>query len=139
MSSRSCARRRPFARCSFRWPGCSANLEEPERANVILVSGGGAEGEALAAAAAKALGIAAQASDVGLKVIAGGRERLPEGAGGGERVTGAPALIVESASGLLSDELFSAVERGARQLEDQTLPVLTYLANTIRTDTREIP
>jgi putative ABC transport system permease protein len=98
------------------------DLEQPDRANVILVSGRVPHaGQGLASAVTNALARAAHAEDAGLKVH------------------GASPLIVESQSGLLSDRLRSAVDGAAHALGYGTLPVLTYLANRIRTDTREIP
>ena len=98
------------------------DLEQPGRANVILVSGRDPEtGQQLASAVTTALAGAASAEDIGLKVH------------------GSSPLIVESQSGLLSDRLRSAVDRATQGLGYRALPVITYLANTIRTDTREIP
>jgi ABC-type antimicrobial peptide transport system permease subunit len=109
------------------------DLEQPGSANAILVAGGAETGDGFASTVTRALGTAAQADDVGLKVIIG--DGTPDGDGGNH----AAPLIVESASGLLSGQLRNAVERGARHLGYATLPVLTYLANTIRVDTRELP
>jgi putative ABC transport system permease protein len=113
------------------------DLEQPDRANVILVGGGDMD-QTLASTVTKVLASAAQADDVGLKVRGVGG--APDAESTGERMApGTVPLIVESESGLLSERLRSAIERGATDLGYDTLPVLTYLANTIRTDTREIP
>ena len=51
-----------------------------------------------------------------------------------------PAIIVESDSGYLSDPIRHTVTRvAAEDLKLDALPVLTYLANTIRVDDREVP
>ena len=102
------------------------DLEQPGRVNAVLVAGAraAAASDALAVNVTAALGTAARAEDVGLKVIARAEQA---------------ALVVESGAGLIPDRLRSAVEQEAARLGYATVPVLAYLANTIRVGTREVP
>jgi putative ABC transport system permease protein len=50
-----------------------------------------------------------------------------------------PAVIIESATGIVSDALEAAVHDAAGKLDLQTIPVFTYLANSIRSGDRQIP
>jgi putative ABC transport system permease protein len=49
------------------------------------------------------------------------------------------AIIVEHASGIVSEPLETAVRGAAKKLDLQTVPVFAYLANTIRKGDRQIP
>ena len=49
------------------------------------------------------------------------------------------AVIVESASGVISETLEKATREAARGLAPPPLPVFTYLANTIRVRDRQVP
>jgi putative ABC transport system permease protein len=50
-----------------------------------------------------------------------------------------PAVIIESASGIVSDTLGAAAHDAAVKLNLQPIPVFTYLANSIRSGDRQIP
>jgi putative ABC transport system permease protein len=52
---------------------------------------------------------------------------------------GGRALVVESATGLLPDQVVRDVRRVADEAGSQVLPVLTYLANTIATERGSVP
>ena len=51
----------------------------------------------------------------------------------------AGSIIVDSASGIISDALEQAARSAAREIGVTPMPVFTYLANTIRVRDREIP
>ena len=101
-----------------------AELELPARVNTILVSrrpeAGGIAGSALASA----VRARATLDDVGLTLTTLDERR---------------ALVVGSASGLLTDAQARAAAMTASTSGLQTRPVLTYLANTMRDGGREVP
>ena len=49
------------------------------------------------------------------------------------------AVVVESSAGIVSDSLFTAATQAGSATGLQSIPVFTYLANTIRKGEREIP
>ncbi|MEO5895149.1 MAG: ABC transporter permease [Vicinamibacterales bacterium] len=51
----------------------------------------------------------------------------------------ATTVIVDSSSGILSEQVESAVRAAARKLGASPVPVFTYLANTLRVRDREVP
>jgi putative ABC transport system permease protein len=111
------------------------DLEQEDRANAILVAGARSiESAALVAAVDGALAARASAGDLGLRVRAS-----PEPSEGVPQAAPAPAVIVESETGLVSGALARAIEEETGRLGYRSLPVLTYLANTIRIGDREIP
>jgi hypothetical protein len=54
-------------------------------------------------------------------------------------VAGGQAVIVESAGGIANEALEQAVLGAARDLARPTMPLFTYLANTIRVGDRQVP
>ena len=108
-------------------------LEQEERVNTLLLGhdpGGGdggsgaVEDAARQAAAEAAVRDEATLEDLGLRVRA---------------VTGHAAVAVESAAGLLTDATVAAVESVASGLGMRAEPVLSYLANQIRSGERVTP
>ena len=93
-------------------------LEQPGRANAVLVAGDGV------ADAERRLREAVVLDDLGLKLRALDQRQ---------------ALALESRSAMLSDALAQAGVRAAERLGMRVVPTLTYLANTIRSGDREIP
>ena len=86
--------------------------------NTVLVAG------AAAASVAEALKRTAALEDLGATVAVSGEP---------------PSLVVESRAGVLSQELESAAIKAGDALGLRPLPVMTYLATTIRKGNREIP
>ncbi|HEX8354242.1 MAG TPA: FtsX-like permease family protein, partial [Pyrinomonadaceae bacterium] len=105
------------------------SLDRVGRVNTILFA---ARGEAREGAAARAqaerlgglLRGAATLEDLGVKL-----RRLDAGRG----------LALESESGLVGDALADATREAARRAGMGTTPVLSYLANSLRTGGREVP
>ena len=102
------------------------DLDLPGRANLILLSArdDGGQPQALGTAADRLLAASATFEDLGLEL-----HPLP----------GPHAFSLESETGLLTGELLDVAGKAARQVGSETIPVLTYLANTIRIGDREIP
>jgi hypothetical protein len=92
------------------------DLGVQDRVNTVLVAGG--------QSAPAALRSALQAEDLGVRVLS---------------VAEPPALVVESASGILGDAVEDAARRAGERLGLTPVPVFTYLANTIRVRDRSIP
>ena len=105
-----------------------AELEQDGRANTVLLQAAGLSEAAAAAADVAAVEAAIRAGatldDTGLRVRA---------------ITARGALSVESAAGLLDAETEAAAGRAAAALGLATEPVLTYLANQIRSGGRVTP
>ncbi|HXW05641.1 MAG TPA: ABC transporter permease [Vicinamibacterales bacterium] len=87
-----------------------------DQINTVLVSGGGSS--------AAALRPALRLEDFGVRVTVGADP---------------PAVVVESASGIVSEALEDAVRKAGDRLQLAPIPVFTYLANTIRIGDRHIP
>ena len=105
-----------------------AELKQEGRVNTVLLQAAGAGGTAAAAADVAVVEAAIRAratlDDVGLRVRA---------------IAAHDALSVESAAGLLDAETEAAAGRAAAALGLATEPVLTYLANQIRSGERVTP
>ncbi len=105
-----------------------AELEQEGRVNTVLLQAAGRSEAAAAAADVAAVEAAirtrATLDDVGLRVRA---------------ISAHDALSVESAAGLLDAETEAAAGRAAAALGLATEPVLTYLANQIRSGGRVTP
>lgn len=106
-------------------------LDQPDRANTLLVAFApealddhGAPYATSHDAVADAVRRTYRLEDIGLRIRPAGP---------------APMLAVESDTGFLSDAVVAAVEAVSREAGDPTLPVLTYIANTIRLGSREVP
>jgi putative ABC transport system permease protein len=95
------------------------DLAVPDRVNTILVAATESRSDAKSA-----LRGAVTLDDLGIKVSV---------------VAGGTAVIVESAGGVVNDTLEQAVLGAARNLGRPTMPVFTYLANTIRVRERQVP
>jgi ABC-type antimicrobial peptide transport system permease subunit len=54
-------------------------------------------------------------------------------------ITNAPAVVVESSAGIVGDSLFTAATHAGSAAGLESIPVFTYLANTIRKGDRAIP
>ena len=111
------------------------DLEQEDRANVVLVAGEDTvDGTALVSAVDRAVAARAAPADLGLRIHAASDagDQTPQ-------PSPVPAIVVESETGLVSDTLAGAIHRQAARLGYRSLPVLTYLANTIRVEDREIP
>ena len=93
------------------------DLDADDRVNAILVGPGGAGSRAT-------IRPALQLSDLGVRVRA---------------LDSPPHVVVESASGIVSEPLQDATADAARRTGLAPSPVLTYLANTIRIGERTIP
>jgi ABC-type lipoprotein release transport system permease subunit len=93
-------------------------IERPGRVNTLLV-GSGTD----AAAVASRVRAAATLDDLGVRV----------------RAVGGGAVAVESASGLVDGALARAAGEAAADVARPTSSVLTYLANAIRANGREVP
>ena len=91
------------------------DLAVPEQVNTILVSG---------AASLDTLRSTLKLEDLGARV---------------EVVAVEPRVAVESASGIISEELEQAALRASKELGLAPLPVFTYLANSIRKGDRQVP
>ena len=91
------------------------DLAVPEQVNTILVSG---------VASLDTLRSTLKLEDLGARV---------------EVVAVEPRVAVESASGIISEELEQAALRASKELGLAPLPVFTYLANSIRKGDREVP
>lgn len=98
-------------------------LGQESRANVVLLAHSGEDAAGRASLAA-AMGSAYRLEDVGLRL----RPLWRRG-----------ALSLESDSGLVADAVALSAEAVASRLGWRTSPVLTYLANAIRADDREVP
>jgi ABC-type lipoprotein release transport system permease subunit len=92
------------------------DLGVTNQVNTVLVAGG--------QASAPALRPALRLEDLGVRL---------------ETAADPPTLVVESASGVLSDAVEEATRRAGERLGLTPTPVFTYLANTIRNGDREIP
>ena len=88
-----------------------------DRVNTVLVSG--ADSESLAADVRRV----ATLEDLSATVA----------------VSAAPAVVVESGAGIVSESLFAAANQAGRAAGLDSVPVFTYLANTIRKGDRQIP
>lgn len=115
------------------------DLEQPGRVNALLVAGRESSTNGLAAATEAALAKAATSQDLGLKLIVADAERRGGKAPAQAGRAGTPPVVIESETGLIDDRLRDIVVREAARLGFRTVPVLTYLANTIRVGEREIP
>jgi len=93
-------------------------LEKPARVNLLLFS------DVRAEEASGGLVTALTLDDVGLRV---------------RPVEGGNAVAIESASGLLEEHVIAAIGTVAPQHGLRSVPVFTYLANTIRVGDREVP
>ena len=93
-------------------------LEQPDRANVVLIAGSDV------ASTERRVRVAAVLEDLGLRLRA--LEELQ-------------AIAVESRTTILSEALAAASIGTADRLGMVAIPTLTYLANTIRSGDREIP
>ncbi len=91
------------------------DLAVPEQVNTVLVSG---------AASLDTLRSTLKLEDLGARV---------------EVVAVEPRVAVESASGIISEELEQAALRASKELGLAPLPVFTYLANSIRKGDRQVP
>jgi ABC-type antimicrobial peptide transport system permease subunit len=104
------------------------SLDRTGRVNTILFAARGeAQGEAARAQTEKLDGLlrgAAKLEDLGVKL-----RRLDDTRG----------LVLESESGLVNDALADASREAARRTGMSATPVLTYLANSIRANGREVP
>ena len=102
-----------------------ADLEIPGRVNALLVSDlSRAEPRGSRADLESRVRASATIEDVGLKV----RSR-----------EGPRAIIVESAAGLLDERQSAAAAQAIGETRAHARPLFTYLANTIRAGSREIP
>ena len=111
------------------------DLEQPGRVNVVLIAGSeAADGNALASVVDRAVADRSAAADLGLRVFLSSeaREEAPA-------PRPVPVIVVESETGLISDTLARAIHNEASRLGHRSVPVLTYLANTIRVGDRQIP
>ena len=91
------------------------DLAVPEQVNTVLVSG---------TASLDTLRSTLKLEDVGARVEVAAVE---------------PRMAVESASGIISEELEQAALRAGKALGLAPLPVFTYLANSIRKGDRQVP
>ncbi len=98
-------------------PRLQRDLGVTDRVNTVLVSG--ADGDSLAAVVRRV----ATLEDLSATVA----------------VTTAPAVVVESSAGIVSESLFTAANEAGKTAGLNPVPVFTYLANTIRKDERQIP
>ncbi|HEX6185316.1 MAG TPA: ABC transporter permease [Pyrinomonadaceae bacterium] len=110
-------------------PSLQRSLDRTGRVNTILfASRGEAADEGAARAQAEKLNAllrgAATLEDLGVKL-----RRLDEGRG----------LALESESGLVNDALADATREAARRTGMSATPILSYLANSIRANGREVP
>jgi putative ABC transport system permease protein len=96
------------------------------RVNALLVSERDAGGDAKAAVEALRARLVARAmlEDFGLSLRTADDER---------------SVALESATGLLADAVVRDIQRAASEAGATTLPVLTYLANTLATDRGSVP
>ena len=100
-----------------------ADLEIPGRVNTLLV-GTPVRDPALLARVEEDVRRAAQLQDLGLRL----------------RTLDAPrAIVLESAAGLLDDAQAGAAAKALEEIPGVATPILTYLANTIRAGSREVP
>lgn len=99
------------------------DLDLAGRSNVLLLSSSRND-PGLRDHAERVLSAAATFDDLGLRLV---------------RAEAQHAWVLESESGLLADSLVEAAKAQAERLGFAPLPVLTYLANTIRIGDREIP
>jgi hypothetical protein len=95
------------------------DLAAAGRANTVLVAAGPAEADV-----DRALGAAVTLEDLAVRVDAS---------------ADSSAVMVSSASGIVSDPLREAVVSAAKALALEPMPVFTYLANSIRMGDRTIP
>ena len=102
------------------------DLELPGRANVLLTSTPVQVGlqPHLSGTLSPLLDEVSTFDDLGLRMVDAGRQH---------------ALVLESETGLLPDSLVAKAHAQAQQVGFRDVPVLTYLANTIRIGDREIP
>jgi hypothetical protein len=98
------------------------DLEQPGRVNAMLVAQGSAAGNG--DALHDALKRRARVEDIGLKVRTLEAQR---------------AIAVEADAGLLDRPRASAVTQAAEDARGEPRPVLTYLANAMRSGGREVP
>lgn len=97
------------------------DLEQPGKANALLVADGPGASHASVTAALKS---AATLEDVGLSL---------------RPLEAQHAVALEAAAGLLDRPRVSAAEQAAERAGVELRPVLTYLANTLRTGDRQVP
>ena len=95
------------------------DLDVADQVNTILVGGTGTS-----STAKSALRDAVNLEDLSVKVSV---------------VADGQAVIVESAGGVVNEALEQAVLGAARELGRPTMPLFTYLANTIRVRDRQVP
>jgi putative ABC transport system permease protein len=100
------------------------DLELPGRANVLLASGTEPLQAGLQASLSALVDEISTFDDLGLRMVDADRQH---------------ALVLESETGLLPDALVAKARAQAQHLGFRDVPVLTYLANTIRVGDREIP
>jgi ABC-type antimicrobial peptide transport system permease subunit len=99
------------------------DLDQPGRVNALLVSTGDRSSGVNAAALVSALGEVLEAGDLGLTVS----------------VISPASLLVETSSGLLSDDVAAAVTRASGAAADSVTPVLSWLANRMTAGGKSTP
>jgi putative ABC transport system permease protein len=99
------------------------DLEIPGRANALLAGQAVAGGQDRLPLG-EAVRQAAQLEDVGLRLRTLDRPR---------------ALVLESEAGLLDDQQATAAAKALDEMPGAVTPIFTYLANTIRVGSREVP
>lgn len=97
------------------------DLDQPDRVNALLVARAGAALDA--AALQNALDAAIDGNDLGLRV-----EELPDG-----------SVLVETAAGLISEPISTALAGIATRRELERTDVLTWLANRMTVGDRSVP
>lgn len=102
-------------------PRVQRDLEQPDRVNALLIARSGAALDA--AAVQSALDVAIDGDDLGLRV-----EELPNG-----------SVIVETAAGLISEPISTALAGIAARRELERTDVLTWLANRMTVGERSVP
>jgi putative ABC transport system permease protein len=98
-------------------PSIQRDLAVPDRVNTVLASG--ADEETVDRAVRRVVTL----EDLSATVA----------------ITAAPAIVVESNAGIVSDSLYTAALRAGSSAGLTPVPVFTYLANTIRKGNRQIP
>lgn len=99
------------------------DLDQPARVNALLVSMGDRSSGVSAAALVPALDEVLEAGDLGLTVT----------------VISPASLLVETSSGLLSDDVAAAVTRASGAAADSVTPVLSWLANRLTAGGKSTP
>ncbi len=100
-----------------------ADLEREGRVNGILVSGAEASAELQTPRLAELVRRNFKLEDLGVRMLRSGRS----------------TVVLEADQILLNDRTANAARRVATRLNLRAVPVLTYLANTIRVGSRELP